>query len=566
MLNKLFLSKIIALIILFNFTSESAAQTCTAIPICTHSTDQSYPGISNGMIVWRDCRNGSWDIFGYDLSIDTDNDGVPNWLDPDRPDPDPAEFLVCDLPYSGGWKTDISGKFVVFSYENEGISGIGGYDLNLKREFTVTTSTLGRIAPAICNGKAVWMDYRKGNWAIFGCSLYHDSDDDGTPDIFDPDRPEPNTTGVQLSRVHWWPDPWPTYELPAVSERVSVWEFHRYVMNQINIYGYDLQIDSDEDGVPNWLDHDRPWDYTKGLPDTFAMFCITPNRPGWRGGLAAYGNFFVWEEGLDKAWEWSGSGMDSCLIHGYDLSVDTDGDGTPNYLDPDRPHPDPAEFRITTIPTKRGGGWNNGPAISGNWVVWIDYRNGNADIYGYDLSEDTDEDGIPNYCDADRPNPDPAEKPVITDPSNQWLIRGSAISGSVLTWIDDRNGNSDVYACIVDSDFNPRDPCASIFDRPTNSNLNIPNKAEIGQNYPNPFNSETMFEYNILEATDVAIKIFDLLGREIVTLVDENKMPGSYTVQWNGKDKDDRDLASGVYYYQIAAGEQKQIRKLTMIR
>jgi beta propeller repeat protein len=357
------------------------------------------------------------DIYGYDLSTDTDRDGVPNWLDPDRPDPDPVESLVCELPYSGGWKTDISGNFIVFSYDHDGIIGIGGYDLNQKREFTVTNSTLGRIAPAICNEKVVWMDYRNGNWGIWGYSLHHDSDEDGTPDIFDPDRPELNKAGVQLSRVHLWPDPWPTSELPAVSERVAVWEFHSYVMNRVTIFGYDLQLESDEDDIPNWLDYDRPWDTNKGnTPDTLAMFCLTPNGISWRGGLAADGNFVVWEEGMDEVWDWGGAGMDSCLIYGYDLSVDTDGDGTPNYLDRDRPDPDPAEFRITTTPTKRGGGWNNGLAISGNWIVWIDFRNGNADIYGYDLSEDTDGDGTPNYCDPDRPNPDPAEKPIITDP------------------------------------------------------------------------------------------------------------------------------------------------------
>lgn len=225
-----------------------------------------------------------------------------------------------------------------------------------------------------------------------------------------------------------------------------------------------------------------------------------------------------------------------------------------------------AEFSITSTPTKRGGGWNNGPAISGNWVVWIDYRNGNADIYGYDLSEDTDGDSIPNYCDPDCPIPDPAEKPIITDSSNQWLVRGSAISGSVLTWIDDRNGNDDVYACIIGANINFNNPGNSIEDELTTSDTNMSQKVEIGQNYPNPFNSETMIEYNTLETTDIVIKIFDLLGREIVTLVDENKMPGSYTVRWNGKDKDGRDLASGVYYYQAVAGEQKQIRKMTMIR
>ena len=85
----------------------------------------------------------------------------------------------------------------------------------------------------------------------------------------------------------------------------------------------------------------------------------------------------------------------------------------------------------------------------------------------------------------------------------------------MLTWIDDRNGNSDIYACIIDPDVNPNNPVASILDRLTTSDLDMPKKVEICQNYPNPFNSETMIEYNALEATDIFIKIFDLLGREL---------------------------------------------------
>jgi len=498
------------------------------------------------MIVWRDFRNGTWDIYGYDLSIDTDRDGVPNWLDPDRPDPDPAEFLVCELPYAEPWKTDISGKFIAFSYTYQGMMGIGGYELADNKEFLISPGRLGRVAPAICNGIVTWGDFRAGRWCIQAYSVYHDSDEDGTPDIYDPDRPDPTWAGKPLSLPNRW---WDSH-LPDVSERAAVWEVHGGGIPVV-IWGYDLKLDSDHDGVPNWLDSDRPW------PDTLASFCLIPDRGGKRGAVAASGNFIVWEEGLN----------DSSDVHGYDLSVDTDDNGIPNYLDPDRPAPDPAEFVITSAPGKQGGAASNyGPAISGNWVVWIDYRNGNADIYGYDLSEDTDGDGIPNYCDADRPNPDPAEKPIFTDPSNQWLIRGSAISGSVLTWIDDRNGNNDVYAGIIDPDANFINPIVSIEDELTTSNTNMPQKVEIGQNYPNPFNSETMIEYNTVEATDIAIKIFDLLGREIITLVDENKMPGSYTVNWNGKDKDGRDLASGIYYYQAVAGEQKQIRKMTMIR
>jgi len=87
------------------------------------------------------------------------------------------------------------------------------------------------------------------------------------------------------------------------------------------------------------------------------------------------------------------------------------------------------------------------PTISGDIIVWEDYRNENSDSYMYNLSADEDDDGIPNYLENDetggRPDPDPAEMQITKTPS-QWE---PTISGSKIVWRDRRNGNLDIYMC-----------------------------------------------------------------------------------------------------------------------
>ena len=79
-------------------------------------------------------------------------------------------------------------------------------------------------------------------------------------------------------------------------------------------------------------------------------------------------------------------------------------------------------------------------------------------------------------------------------------------------------------------------------------NFSIPSKFLLEQNYPNPFNPSTTIEYSIPKQSNVIIKVFDLLGKEIATLVNAEKRAGVYKVNFNGS-----NLASGIYFYRIEA-------------
>jgi hypothetical protein len=83
----------------------------------------------------------------------------------------------------------------------------------------------------------------------------------------------------------------------------------------------------------------------------------------------------------------------------------------------------------------------------------------------------------------------------------------------------------------------------------------------LSRNYPNPFNPSTRIDYSIGSRQFVTIKIFDLLGREIATLVNEEKPAGIYELTWNAA-----GLPSGVYFYQLRAGSFIQTKKMILLR
>lgn len=93
-----------------------------------------------------------------------------------------------------------------------------------------------------------------------------------------------------------------------------------------------------------------------------------------------------------------------------------------------------------------------------------------------------------------------------------------------------------------------------------------PSAFQLSQNYPNPFNPSTEIQYAITEPGHVTLTIFNLLGKEVKTLVDEDKPAGIYQVQWDGKDALGKETPSGIYFYRITAGEKSEIRKMTKIK
>ncbi len=89
----------------------------------------------------------------------------------------------------------------------------------------------------------------------------------------------------------------------------------------------------------------------------------------------------------------------------------------------------------------------------------------------------------------------------------------------------------------------------------------LPQKVELFQNYPNPFNPSTRIEYSLPQREHVTLQVFDLLGREVVTLVDEIRGAGTHSVTWKGT-----GLASGMYLYQLRTSTSVLTRKMILLR
>ncbi len=134
-----------------------------------------------------------------------------------------------------------------------------------------------------------------------------------------------------------------------------------------------------------------------------------------------------------------------------------------------------------------------------------------------------------------------------------------------LAWSDRRTDGGGIYAQNLNFDGSLGNPPVGVAE-----GKELPASFSLLQNYPNPFNPSTSISFDIPVGTygpaspagrRTSLQVYDLLGREVATLVNEPKEPGRYTVQFNGS-----GLASGVYYYRLQAGTFTATRKLLLLR
>ena len=167
---------------------------------------------------------------------------------------------------------------------------------------------------------------------------------------------------------------------------------------------------------------------------------------------------------------------------------------------------------------------------------------------------------------------------VIVYPNDNYTFRicGDSVStGSVTFSVKNMIGDSLVNAKLVSANISYTEPsefsvnCSrGIVTDVKGANEQIPRDYYLFQNYPNPFNSSTMIEFSIPRSGYVTVKIYDVLGREVATLVSERHDAGGYKVEWNAS-----GFASGVYLYRLSASSGPgqadnfiQVRKMLLLR
>jgi hypothetical protein len=109
-------------------------------------------------------------------------------------------------------------------------------------------------------------------------------------------------------------------------------------------------------------------------------------------------------------------------------------------------------------------------------------------------------------------------------------------------------------------------PKSTAVEDETEENAVAPKYFELYQSHPNPFNAQTAIKYDLLKPCHVTLSIYNILGQKVKTLVDGRQEAGAKSLNWDGKDEHGRDSASGIYFYQLKAGEVTQTKQMVLLK
>ncbi|MBN2088262.1 T9SS type A sorting domain-containing protein, partial [candidate division KSB1 bacterium] len=98
------------------------------------------------------------------------------------------------------------------------------------------------------------------------------------------------------------------------------------------------------------------------------------------------------------------------------------------------------------------------------------------------------------------------------------------------------------------------------------STTTIPEAFVLSQNYPNPFNPTTEIVYALPKDVTVSLTIYNTLGHKIATLVNEKQAAGTYRTMWDGRDEFGKNVATGIYFYHLQAGDFSTTMKMLLVK
>ncbi len=99
-----------------------------------------------------------------------------------------------------------------------------------------------------------------------------------------------------------------------------------------------------------------------------------------------------------------------------------------------------------------------------------------------------------------------------------------------------------------------------------NRNFGQPIVFSLSQNYPNPVSTRTIIKYSIAIPCKVELALFDVTGRQVTLLLNENQKAGYYQINWNIRNVSEKQLPNGVYFYRLTAGNYTNVKKLVIVR
>jgi len=146
------------------------------------------------------------------------------------------------------------------------------------------------------------------------------------------------------------------------------------------------------------------------------------------------------------------------------------------------------------------------------------------------------------------------------DNGNNWSVFYEVTIGPNFTAIDFKKLNNDLFGWAVNNQGGIVH-YSNLVTGIESESLQIPEGFSLAQNYPNPFNPTTTIQFQIANSTFVNLKVYDILGSEVATLVNEEKPTGTFKASFDGS-----NLASGVYFYQLKAGDFVSTKKLLLLK
>ncbi len=552
--------------------------------ICTASHDQFLPeivsdGTGGAIIVWEDFRNGNnYDIYAQRISAS----GTVLWS--------LNGIVVATVPYdqttpkiisdgTGGaiitWNDFRVNNYSDIYAQKINASGIPQWTAN---GVSVCSAVNNQNNPSIVSDGAggaiiIWQDRRDGNFDIYaqrinenGTALWTIDGNTICNDINKQENPTAASDGLG-GAIITWQDYRSTTDYDIYTQRINANGEVQWTANGLTIcsstgnqvYPEIINNNSDE-VIITWADVRNGID-----PDIYAQRLHNGGTVLWTSNGVAICTAIglqqfpvLVEDGAGGAivtWQDYRSGS-------YDVYAQRiEFDGNVLWVTDGVPISEETNAQMSPEITTDGQG--------GAIITWRDYRdNGNQDIYAQRINNN----GVVQWT------VNGVAVSVSTNDQYTPAITSDGNGGSIITWWDYRNGStSDIFA----QQLSHEGQLGVVTDVEGNVS-SLQESFILRQNYPNPFNSSTKIRYEIPSSVIlssskddgtnitlrkaqndilVILKVYDVLGNEIATLVDDYKSAGKYEVQWNPD-----NCASGVYFYQLKAGEFIQIKKMILIK
>ncbi|MGD1047581.1 MAG: T9SS type A sorting domain-containing protein [Candidatus Krumholzibacteriaceae bacterium] len=529
------------------------------VAICTATGNQQYPmiasdGAGGAIFTWQDQRSGNYDVYVQRVNASGTVQWTADGVAVCAAAGDQYAYAIASDGAGGaivGWFDNRSGSYDIYAQRVDA-SGAAQWTAN---GVALCTAAGTQYSPAILSDGAggaivTWYDHRSGNYDIYaqrvnasgtvqwtanGVALCTAARDQYSPIIA--------SDGAGGAIVSWYDQRSGNYDIYA--QRVNASGAVQWTADGVALCAATGDqccsgIVSDDAGgaIVTWYDQ-RSANY-----DIYAQRVNASGSVQWTvDGVAlctATGDQMVPSIASDGAggaivaWHDYRSGADRDV---YAQKVNASG---------------AAQWTANGVPLCTAYGDDYYPVITsdgmgGAVVAWFDIRSGYNDIYAQRVNASGAVQWTANgvgVCTATQGQAYPA---IVSD----------GASGAIVTWQDLRNGaNWDIYAMRVDANGFPVLTAAE-----TPKVL-----MELHQNYPNPFNPATTVAYSVPEKCNVTLKIYDVSGKCVARLVDKQQEKGSYSVAWNGKDETGNSMASGIYLYRLAAGEQTISKKMVLLR